>query len=143
MNQAGALVHVYADGSIRLNHGGTEMGQGLFIKVAQIVAETFGVPLSRVRITATSTAEVPNTSPTAASTGTDLNGWAAQIAATAIRARMIAAAAEHWSVDPATSPWPMTRPAPATTASASASLPASATRSASPSPPPATTRPPA
>lgn len=101
MNQAGALVHVYADGSIRLNHGGTEMGQGLFIKVAQIVAETFGVPLSRVRITATSTAEVPNTSPTAASTGTDLNGWAAQIAATAIRARMIEAAAEHWSVDPA------------------------------------------
>ena len=101
MNQAGALVHVYADGSIRLNHGGAEMGQGLFIKIAQIVAETFGVPLSRVRITATSTAEVPNTSPTAASTGTDLNGWAARIAAAALRERMIKVAAENWGVDAA------------------------------------------
>ncbi|MFT8242819.1 xanthine dehydrogenase molybdopterin binding subunit [Roseomonas sp. BN140053] len=100
MNQAGALVHVYADGSIRLNHGGTEMGQGLFIKVAQIVADVFGVPLSRIRITATSTGEVPNTSPTAASTGTDLNGMAAQIAATAIRDRMVATAAAEWGVDP-------------------------------------------
>ena len=81
MNQAGALVHVYEDGSIRLNHGGTEMGQGLFIKVAQVVAGVFGVPVERMRITATSTAEVPNTAPTAASTGSDLNGWAAQIAA--------------------------------------------------------------
>jgi xanthine dehydrogenase large subunit len=101
MNQAGALVHVYADGSIRLNHGGTEMGQGLFIKVAQIVARVFGVPLARVRITATSTAEVPNTAPTAASTGTDLNGWAAKIAADAIRERMLKVAADHWGVDPA------------------------------------------
>ena len=101
MNQAGALVHVYADGSIRLNHGGTEMGQGLFIKIAQVVAETFGVPLSRVRITATSTAEVPNTSPTAASTGTDLNGWAARIAAGALRERMVKVAAEHWAVEEA------------------------------------------
>lgn len=99
MNQAGALVHVYADGSIRLNHGGTEMGQGLFVKVAQVVAEVFGVPLSRVRITATSTAEVPNTSPTAASTGSDLNGWAAHHAAAAIRDRMAQAAAAHWGVD--------------------------------------------
>ncbi|MFC0409879.1 xanthine dehydrogenase molybdopterin binding subunit [Roseomonas elaeocarpi] len=98
MNQAGALVHVYADGSIRLNHGGTEMGQGLFVKVAQIVADVFGVPLSRVRITATSTAEVPNTSPTAASTGTDLNGWAAQIAASTIRERMAAVVAAEWDV---------------------------------------------
>jgi len=101
MNQAGALVHVYADGSIRLNHGGTEMGQGLFIKVAQVVADTLGVPLRRVRITATSTGEVPNTSPTAASTGTDLNGWAARIAAATIRDRMANAAAEHWGMDPA------------------------------------------
>ena len=100
MNQAGALVHVYADGSIRLNHGGTEMGQGLFIKIAQVVAETFGVPLARVRITATSTAEVPNTSPTAASTGTDLNGWAARIAALAVKERMIKIAAEQWGVEP-------------------------------------------
>ena len=100
MNQAGALVHVYADGSIRLNHGGTEMGQGLFIKVAAIVADVFGVPLSRVRITATSTAEVPNTSPTAASTGSDLNGWAAQIAAKAVRDRMVATVAAEWGVPP-------------------------------------------
>src|SRR5262249_28692936 len=77
MNQAGALVHVYTDGSIRLNHGGTEMGQGLFVKVAQVVAEVFKVDLDRIRPSATSTAEVPNTSPTAASTGSDLNGWAA------------------------------------------------------------------
>ncbi|WP_338662883.1 xanthine dehydrogenase molybdopterin binding subunit [Pararoseomonas sp. SCSIO 73927] len=100
MNQAGALVHVYEDGSIRLNHGGTEMGQGLFIKVAQVVAGVFGVPVERVRITATSTAEVPNTAPTAASTGTDLNGWAAQIAATTIRTRMAEQAAADWGVVP-------------------------------------------
>ena len=81
LNQAGALVHVYSDGSIHLNHGGTEMGQGLFTKVAQIVAEEFGVPLHFVRITATNTAKVPNASPTAASSGTDLNGMAAKIAA--------------------------------------------------------------
>jgi xanthine dehydrogenase large subunit len=100
MNQAGALVHVYEDGSIRLNHGGTEMGQGLFIKIAQVVAGVFGVPVERVRITATSTAEVPNTAPTAASTGSDLNGWAAQIAATTIRTRMAELAAAEWGVRP-------------------------------------------
>ena len=97
MNQAGALVHVYTDGSIRLNHGGTEMGQGLFIKVAQVVAEVFGVEVERIRPSATSTAEVPNTSPTAASTGSDLNGWAAWEAANMIKGRMIAFASEHFS----------------------------------------------
>jgi xanthine dehydrogenase large subunit len=99
MNQAGALVHIYTDGSIRLNHGGTEMGQGLFIKVAQIVAEVFKVDIERIRPTATSTAEVPNTSPTAASTGSDLNGWAAHAAASTIRQRMVAFAAEHFGAD--------------------------------------------
>ena len=99
MNQAGALVHVYTDGSIRLNHGGTEMGQGLFIKVAQVVAEVFKVDIDRIRPSATSTAEVPNTSPTAASTGSDLNGWAAHEAANTIRQRMVAFAAEHFSAD--------------------------------------------
>ena len=98
LNQAGALVHVYADGSIHLNHGGTEMGQGLFTKVAQIVAEEFGVPLHFVRITATNTSKVPNASPTAASSGTDLNGMAAKIAAGAIKERMAAFAAEQWGV---------------------------------------------
>ncbi|GEP57202.1 xanthine dehydrogenase molybdopterin binding subunit [Reyranella soli] len=98
LNQAGALVHVYTDGSIRLNHGGTEMGQGLFIKVAQVVAEVFKVDIDRIRPSATSTAEVPNTSPTAASTGSDLNGWAAWDAANAIRQRMVAFAAEHFGV---------------------------------------------
>lgn len=97
MNQAGALVHVYTDGSIRLNHGGTEMGQGLFVKVAQVVAEVFGVDIDRIRPSATSTAEVPNTSPTAASTGSDLNGWAAYEAANTIKLRMIAFAAEHFA----------------------------------------------
>jgi xanthine dehydrogenase large subunit len=99
MNQAGALVHVYADGSVRVNHGGTEMGQGLFIKVAQIVADVFAVPVSVVKITATNTAEVPNTSPTAASTGTDLNGWAAKNAATTIRDRMVECLKDIWECD--------------------------------------------
>jgi xanthine dehydrogenase large subunit len=87
-NQAGALVHVYSDGSIHLNHGGTEMGQGLFTKVAQVVAEEFQVPLEMIKITATTTAKVPNTSATAASSGSDLNGMAAQNAAQQIKARL-------------------------------------------------------
>ena len=98
MNQAGALVHVYQDGSVHLNHGGTEMGQGLYVKVAQVVAEEFGIAMERVRITATTTAKVPNTSPTAASSGSDLNGMAAKIAAGAIKRRMIAHAAEAYGV---------------------------------------------
>jgi xanthine dehydrogenase large subunit len=100
LNQAGALVHVYSDGSIRLNHGGTEMGQGLFVKIAQVVTDVFGVDLARVAITATSTAEVPNTAPTAASTGSDLNGWAAHNAAMAIRGRMADVAAQKWGIAP-------------------------------------------
>ncbi len=78
LNQAGALVHVYTDGSIHLNHGGTEMGQGLNTKVAQVVAEVFQVDIERIQITATNTDKVPNTSPTAASSGADLNGMAAK-----------------------------------------------------------------
>lgn len=97
MNQAGALINVYTDGSVTLNHGGTEMGQGLFVKVAQVVAEVFGIALSTVRITATSTEKVPNTSPTAASSGTDLNGMAAKAAAETIKGRMAAVAAEHFA----------------------------------------------
>ena len=100
MNQAGALVHVYRDGSIHLNHGGTEMGQGLFVKVASVVADCFQVDLDCVRITATSTGKVPNTSATAASTGSDLNGMAAFEAADEIKRRLVAFAAEHWSVEP-------------------------------------------
>ncbi len=98
LNQAGALVHVYQDGSVHLNHGGTEMGQGLFQKVAQIAAEEFGIELSRVHITATSTDKVPNTSATAASSGTDLNGMAVQIAAREIKGRLRKFAAENWNV---------------------------------------------
>jgi xanthine dehydrogenase large subunit len=94
MNQAGALVHVYYDGSIALNHGGTEMGQGLNTKVAQVVAEEFQVDIDRIKITATSTGKVPNTSPTAASSGSDLNGMAARNACQAIKARLIAFLAE-------------------------------------------------
>ena len=101
MNQAGALVHVYADGSIALNHGGTEMGQGLNIKVAQVVAEEFQVDIDRVKITATTTAKVPNTSPTAASSGSDLNGMAARNAAAAIKARLVRFLAERHQADPA------------------------------------------
>ena len=89
-NQAGALVHVYTDGSVLVNHGGTEMGQGLHTKVAQVVADVFGLDLARVRVTATDTHKVANTSATAASTGSDLNGKAAEDAATKIRARIVA-----------------------------------------------------
>ena len=84
-NQAGALVHVYTDGSVQVNHGGTEMGQGLHTKVAQIVADELGVPFERVLVTASDTAKVPNASATAASSGTDLNGRAAQFAARHVR----------------------------------------------------------
>lgn len=95
MNQAGALVHLYTDGSVHLNHGGTEMGQGLHIKVAQVVADELGVGIDRVRVTATVTDKVPNTSPTAASSGSDLNGKAAQLAARAIKRRLARCAAER------------------------------------------------
>ena len=96
MNQAGALVHVYADGSIALNHGGTEMGQGLNTKVAQVVAEEFQVDIARIKITATQTGKVPNTSATAASSGSDLNGMAARGAAQTIKGRLAAFLAERY-----------------------------------------------
>ena len=89
-NQAGALVHVYTDGSVQVNHGGTEMGQGLHTKVAQIVADELGVPLHRVLVTASDTSKVPNASATAASSGTDLNGRAAQFAARHVRDNLAA-----------------------------------------------------
>ncbi|MDX2203684.1 MAG: xanthine dehydrogenase molybdopterin binding subunit [Hyphomicrobiaceae bacterium] len=100
MNQAGALVHVYTDGSIALNHGGTEMGQGLNVKVAQVVAEELQVDLDRVKITATHTGKVPNTSPTAASAGSDLNGMAARNACLAIKQRLSAFLAERHQCAP-------------------------------------------
>jgi xanthine dehydrogenase large subunit len=98
LNQAGALVHVYTDGSVTLNHGGTEMGQGLFIKVAQVVAEAFQIDIGNIKVTATTTGKVPNTSPTAASSGSDLNGMAALNAAEQIKARMTDVAAEQFNV---------------------------------------------
>jgi xanthine dehydrogenase large subunit len=98
LNQAGALIHIYTDGSIHLNHGGTEMGQGLNTKVAQIVAEEFQVDFDTIQITATNTDKVPNTSPTAASSGTDLNGKAAQNAARTIKQRLIDFATHHFTV---------------------------------------------
>ncbi|MFN3144828.1 MAG: xanthine dehydrogenase molybdopterin binding subunit [Paracoccaceae bacterium] len=101
LNQAGALVHVYQDGSIAMNHGGTEMGQGLFQKVAQVAAQGFGVPVETVRITATDTAKVPNTSATAASSGSDLNGMAVKAACDTIRDRMAAHLASEHQADPA------------------------------------------
>jgi len=90
LNQAGALLHLYTDGSVHLNHGGTEMGQGLFIKVAQVVAEELGVSVSAIKISATRTDKVPNTSATAASSGSDLNGMAALNAAREIKSRLLA-----------------------------------------------------
>ena len=99
-NQAGALVHIYQDGSIHLNHGGTEMGQGLNTKVAQALAEEFQVDFDTIRITATTTGKVPNTSATAASSGTDLNAMAAVDAARQIKARLVAFASEKYKVAP-------------------------------------------
>jgi len=100
LNQAGALVHVYQDGSIHLNHGGTEMGQGLFQKVAQVAASAFGVGLEAVKITATDTGKVPNTSATAASSGSDLNGMAVRAACDEIRGRIAAHLAERFQTEP-------------------------------------------
>ena len=101
-NQAGSLVHVYNDGSIALNHGGTEMGQGLNTKVAQVAADAFGVDFACVKITRTTTEKVPNTSATAASSGSDLNGMAALDGCEQIKARLVAFAAEKWQAKPET-----------------------------------------
>ncbi len=98
LNQAGALVHVYRDGTVHLNHGGTEMGQGLFIKVAQVVADELGITIDRIRINASDTSKVPNASATAASSGSDINGKAAQLAAAKIRGRLTEVAARHFIV---------------------------------------------
>lgn len=104
-NQAGALVHVYRDGSIHLSHGGTEMGQGLYIKVAQVLADAFCVGLDAIKIMATSTGKVPNTSATAASSGSDLNGMAAYDAARQIKARLVTHAAKLYQCDEAAVEW--------------------------------------
>jgi xanthine dehydrogenase large subunit len=98
-NQAGALLQIYTDGTVLLNHGGTEMGQGLHIKVAQVVAAELGVPLSSIRVTTTDTSKVPNTSATAASSGSDLNGMAAQAAARTIRQRLVDYACAAHGID--------------------------------------------
>ena len=100
LNQAGALVHVYQDGSVIVNHGGTEMGQGLNQKVAQVTAQVFGLTSAQVKITAADTGKVPNTSATAASSGSDLNGKAAENAALAIRDRLSAFIADKHGVEP-------------------------------------------
>ncbi len=101
-NQAGALVHVYKDGSVLINHGGTEMGQGLHTKMLQVAATALGVPLSTVRLAPTRTDKVPNTSATAASSGADLNGGAVRNACEQVVERLRVVAAERLDVDPAT-----------------------------------------
>ena len=101
-NQAGALVHIYNDGSVQLNHGGTEMGQGLYTKVAQVVADEFQIDINQIKVTATTTSKVPNTSATAASSGSDLNGMAAANAAQQIKARLVDFACGKYGInDPA------------------------------------------
>jgi xanthine dehydrogenase large subunit len=102
LNQAGCLLHIYTDGTLLLNHGGTEMGQGLFVKVAQVVAEELQVDIDRIRITASDTSKVPNASPTAASSGSDMNGKAAQDAARKLKARLTEFASTHFAVAPET-----------------------------------------
>lgn len=99
LNQAGALVHIYTDGSVHLSHGGTEMGQGLYIKIAQIVARSLGISLERVMVSATRTDKVPNASPTAASAGTDMNGMAALDACDRIKQRLSEFAGQHFDCD--------------------------------------------
>ena len=99
LNQAGALLHIYTDGTVHINHGGTEMGQGLFTKVAQVVAEELQIDIDFIKITASDTSKVPNASATAASSGSDLNGMAAQAAARTIKARLIRFAAEHFKIN--------------------------------------------
>ena len=102
LNQAGALVHVYTDGSVHLNHGGTEMGQGLYTKVRQICAHEFGIEARDVHLSPANTGKVPNSSATAASSGTDLNGMAAAKASAEIKARMTAYLAQLYQCDEAT-----------------------------------------
>jgi len=97
-NQAGALIHIYTDGTVHLNHGGTEMGQGLFIKVAQVVAEELQIDIDCIKLTASDTSKVPNASATAASSGADLNGMAAQAAARTLKERLLRFASEHFKV---------------------------------------------
>ena len=104
-NQAGALLHIYRDGSVYLNHGGTEMGQGLFMKVAQVVAEELQIDVDRVKISATNTSKVPNTSATAASSGSDLNGMAAQAAARTLKDRLTGFAAERFQAQASEVQW--------------------------------------
>ncbi len=100
-NQAGALVHLYRDGTVQVNQGGTEMGQGLYVKVAQVVASAFAIDVSQVKVTATATDKVPNTSATAASSGSDLNGMAALNACETLKERLVAFASAKWAVPPA------------------------------------------
>ena len=99
LNQAGALVHLYRDGSLQLNHGGTEMGQGLHTKMKQIAADVFGIPLAQVRHTATRTDKVPNASPTAASSGSDMNGMAVLAACATLKSRLEDFLKTHFDVD--------------------------------------------
>lgn len=101
LNQAGALVHVYQDGSVHLNHGGTEMGQGLFQKVAQVAADRFGIGIDQIKITPTDTAKVPNTSATAASSGSDLNGMAVKAACDTLCGRIAECLAARHQCDAA------------------------------------------
>ena len=100
-NQAGALLHIYSDGSIHLNHGGTEMGQGLNTKIAQVVADALQVDFDTIKITKTTTEKVPNTSATAASSGSDLNGMAALDAVEQLKSRLVEFATVHWKTEAA------------------------------------------
>ncbi len=99
LNQASALVNIYLDGTIQVSTGGTEMGQGLFTKISQVVADSFSLPIEAVRVTATSTEKNSNTSPTAASASTDLNGTAALRACEVLKERLAVVAARHLAAD--------------------------------------------
>src|SRR5690606_8506663 len=104
-NQAGALLHIYKDGSVHLNHGGTETGQGLLVKAAQAGAEGLQRDPARIRIAATNAGKVPHPSPTAASSGSDLNGMAAVAAARTLKERLVRFAAECHQAGPSEVEW--------------------------------------
>ncbi|MDP2387475.1 MAG: xanthine dehydrogenase molybdopterin binding subunit [Bacteroidota bacterium] len=97
LNQAGALVNIYKDGTILVNHGGTEMGQGLNTKILQIAAAELGVSNAKIKVNATNTSKVPNTSATAASAGTDLNGMAVKNAIDTLKERITGLFAKEFS----------------------------------------------
>ncbi len=99
LNQAGALVNIYKDGTVLVNHGGTEMGQGLHTKILKIASDELGISAEFIKVNSTNTSKVPNTSATAASSGTDLNGMAVKNAISKLKERLAKVALKKWLIN--------------------------------------------